>query len=305
MRKRQLGVAVVLAMGVVAMAALAATAMVTTQSTWSRENELTADHVQAQTLIRAGADWARAILGDDRRLSDIDYLGEPWAMRLPPMSVESGELSGYIEDEQGKFNVNNMIKGGKANPAQVAHFTRLLSLLGLPAGLAGSLVDWLDSDSEPQPQGGAEDSAYASQQPPYLAANRAITDIAELALVQGFDDNARRRLRPFLTALPSFTTVNANTAPAEVLAAIMDGLGLDAARELVAQRNRTYFRNRDDLLRQLPQGVILAVEDISFGSDYFMASLRVTIGGAQAHGSALLARGTGTGWPNIVWSKTL
>ncbi len=56
----QRGVAVVLAMGVVALAAIAAAAMLASQSTWSRHAELSAEHVQAQALVRAGVDWARA-----------------------------------------------------------------------------------------------------------------------------------------------------------------------------------------------------------------------------------------------------
>ncbi len=305
MRARQLGVAIVLAMGVVAMAAMAATAMMITQSTWSRESELTADHVQAQTLIQAGVDWARAVLSDDRRLGDIDHLDEPWALRLPPMSVETGELAGYIEDQQGRFNLNNVVKGGKVNVVQLGHFQRLLSLLGLPAALAGTLADWIDADSEPQPQGGAEDAVYLALQPPYLAANRPLVDPSELALVQGFDDNVRARLRPFVSALPVFTAVNVNTAPPEVIAAVIEGLGLDGARDLIAQRDRAYFRDNDDLLRHLPQGVMVATEDISFGSDYFMTTLRVTIGSAQARGTALLARGPAGNWPAIVWRKSL
>ena len=305
MRTRQLGVAIVLAMGVVALAAMAATAMMITQSTWSRESELTADHVQAQTLVLAGVDWARAVLSDDRRLGNIDHLGEPWALRLPPMSVETGELAGYIEDQQGLFNLNNLVKGGKVNVVQLGHFQRLLSLLDLPAALSGTLVDWIDADSEPQPQGGAEDAVYLALQPPYLAANRPLTDLSELALVRGFDDGVRARLRPFVSALPAFTAVNVNTAPPEVLAAVIDGLGLDGARELIAQRDRAYFRDSNDLIRHLPQGVLVAVENISFGSDYFMTTLRVTIGSAQARGTALLARGAVGSWPAIVWRKAL
>jgi general secretion pathway protein K len=304
MRTRQLGVAIVLAMGVVALAAMAATAMMITQSTWSRESELTVDHTQAQTLIQAGVDWARAILSDDRRLGNVDHLGEPWAMRLPPMSVESGELSGYIEDQQGLFNLNNVVKGGKVNAPQLAHFQRLLSLLSLPSALADTLADWIDADSDPLPQG-AEDETYMAMQPPYLAANRPLADLSELALVRGFDGAVRARLRPFVTALPVFTPVNVNTAPPEVLAAVIDGLGLDGARELVAQRERSYFNSRDDLIRHLPQGVTVSIEDTSFGSNYFMTTLRVTIGGAQARGTALLVRSAAAGWPAIVWKKTL
>ena len=302
MRARQHGVAIVLAMGVVALAALAAIAMMVAQSTWSRQVELTAGHAQAQLLTQAGLDWARAVLSDDRRSNSVDHLGEPWALRLPPMPVENGELSGYIEDQQGKFNLNNLVKSGKVNLAQLAHFQRLLSVLGLPTALAGALTDWIDADSEPQPQDGAEDAYYLSLQPPYLAANRPLIDVAELALVRGFDDNVRARLRPFVSALPVFTPVNMNTASPEVIAAVVDGLGLDGARALVEKRARAYFPDRTDLLNQLPRGVLVATEDISFSSDYFIATTRVTIGGAQARGSALLARGI-AGWPAIVWRK--
>ena len=304
MSAKQRGVAIVLAMGVVALAAMAATAVMITQSTWSRESELTAGHVQAQALIQAGVDWSRAVLASDRRSNNVDHLGEPWALRLPPMPVENGELAGYIEDQQGLFNLNNLVKGGKVNLAQLAHFQRLLSVLGLPAALAGALVDWIDADSEPQPQGGAEDETYLALQPPYLAANRPLTDVAELALVRGFDDSVRARLRPFVTALPRFTAVNANTASPEVLAAVVEGLGLDGARAVVAQRERAYFRSWDEFFRQLPPGLIVPTENISVSSDYFMATLRVTIGGAQARAVALLARGNPGDWPAIVWRKT-
>ena len=292
-----------LAMGVVAVAALAATAILVSQSTWSRQVELTAGRAQAQLLIQAGLDWARAVLSDDRRASSVDHLGEPWALRLPPIPVDNGSLAGYIEDQQGKFNLNNLVKDGKVNLAQLAHFRRLLSVLDLPPTLAGALADWIDADSDPQPQGGAEDEYYGSLQPPYLAANRPLTDVAELALVRGFDDNVRARLRPFVTALPRATAVNANTATPEVLAAVVEGLGIDGARTLVAQRERAYFRNFSDFFNQLPAGVVAPAEGISVGSDYFIATTRITIGGAQARGSALLSREK-AGWPAIVWRKS-
>lgn len=304
MRARQHGVAIVLAMGVVALAAMTATAMMVTQSTWSRQNELALEHVQAQTLIQVGVDWTRALLSDDRRASNVDHLGEPWALRLPPIPVENGTLSGQIEDQQGKFNFNNLVKDGKINLSQLAHFRRLLSILGLPADLAGALADWIDTDNEPQPEGGAEDAYYLGLQPPYLAANRPLIDVGELVLVRGFDDGVRARLSPFVSALPVFTAVNVNTASPEVLAAVVDGLDLDGARALVEKRQQTYFRDRTDFLNQLPRDALAAPEDISFSSNYFMVQLRVIIGSAQARSVALLSR-TGANWPIIIWRKML
>jgi general secretion pathway protein K len=304
MRTRQRGVAIVLAMGVVALAAMAAAAIMVSQSTWSRQVELTNDHIQARAVLLAGADWARAVLADDRRVSTVDHLGEPWALKLPPMSVENGELVGQIEDQQGAFNLNNLVTQGKLNLAQFAHFRKLLATLGLPDELADTLADWIDEDSQPQPRDGAEDAYYLALDPPYVAANRPLIDVTELALVRGFTDNVRARLRPYVTALPRATAVNVNTATPEVLDSIVEGLELGSAQTLVAQRDRIYFRDTADFTSRLPTGAAVAGGDIGVSSDYFIATLRVSIGGAQARGKALFDR-TGPGWPTIVWRKYL
>ncbi len=304
MKARQRGVAIVLAMGVVALAATAATAIMVSQSTWSRQSELTRDHVQAQILVQAGVDWSRAVLSEDRRASSLDHLGEPWALRLAPIPVDNGEIAGYIEDQQGLFNVNHLVKEGKFSLAQLARFQRLLAILGLPIELADSLADWIDADSDPQSEGGAEDRYYLALEPPYLAANRPLADLSELALVRGFDDNVRARLRPFVTALPRYTQINVNTAPAEVLAAVVDGLDLDTARALIAQRDKTYFRSTADFTRQVNLRGATGAEEITVSSDYFMVTLRATIGQSEARGMALLAR-EDMRWPAVIWKKTL
>lgn len=304
MKMRQRGVAIVLAMGVVALAAMAATAILVSQAIWSRQTELSADHVQARAVLQAGADWARAVLSDDRRINRVDHLGEPWALKLPTVRVESGELVGRIVDQQGAFNLNNLVTQGKVSLAQLAHFRRLLEILNLPEELADALADWIDEDNQPQPRYGAEDRYYLALDPPYLTANQPLTDLDELALVRGFDDNVRARLRPYVTALPRFTAVNVNTAPPGVLSAVIEGLDLGGAQRLVTQRDLAYYRSAEDFRKRLPGGAEAAATDITVSSDYFMATLRVTVGGAQARGKALLARGA-VGWPVVVWRKTL
>ena len=278
MRTPQRGVAIVLAMGVVALAALTATAMVVSQGTWARQAELTAGHVQAQLMIQAGLDWSRAMLSDDRLASNVDHPGEPWALQLPPIPVDNGSLAGRIEDEQGKFNLNNLLRNGKVDPVHLAQFQRLLSMLGLPPALASALAGWFEANNGP------------------------LIDTADLALVRGFDDKVRARLRQFVTALPRSTAVNANTAPPEVLSAVIDGLSIDDARALVAQRERSYIRDFSDFFKRLPAGITVPTADVSVQSDFFLATMQVTIGGAQAQGSALLVRGS-SGWPAIAWRK--
>jgi general secretion pathway protein K len=303
MRRTERGVAIVMAMGVVSLAAIVATAILASQAAWARRVELSAQHAQALELLQAGGDWARAVLSDDRRSNSIDHPGEPWAMRLPPMPVENGELVGHIEDQQGLFNLNNVVTDGKLNTVQFARFQRLLSLLGLPVPLADALADWIDADDKPQPGHGAEDEYYLSLDPPYRPANRPLIDIDELALVRGFDASVRARLAPFVAALPGITPINVNTASPEVLATVVEGLELDAARLIVARRNVTYYRSNADFLAQLPKGAIAPDQDIRVGSDYFMATLRVNSGGAQVQGKALFARLEVARWPTVVWRK--
>lgn len=304
MTGRQQGAALLMAMAIMAVAAIAATTMLVALSTWSRQAGLVTDRVQAEELVMAGADWTRAMLFDDRRSSgDLDYDGEPWALRLPPIPFENGELAGQIEDQQGLFNLNNLVRNGKLDVTQYVRFQRLLSILGLPVQLAGTLADWLDADSIVQPAGGAEDAYYGALSHPYLTANRPLMDVDELAMVRGFDTSVRVRLAPFVTALPATTALNVNTAPAEVLAAVVDGLDLDSARTLVARRNGLFYRNNADFLSQLGNGASVPSQDIRVGSDYFLVSLRVTYGKARARGQILLARTNPSRWPDVVWRK--
>ena len=49
---------------------------------------------------------ARQILYDDAQHSAIDHLGEPWALALPPIPLDNGEVRGAIIDAQARLNVN-------------------------------------------------------------------------------------------------------------------------------------------------------------------------------------------------------
>jgi general secretion pathway protein K len=302
MKTGQRGVAIVLAMGVAALAAITATAIMVSQSTWARQRELAAGHVQAQSIVRAGIDWARLMLYEDRRAGSVDHLGEPWALKLTPIPFDNGTINGAIEDQQAAFNLNNLLAGELINRVELARLRRLLVILDLPPALADALADWIDADSEPLSSDGAEDGYYQALSPPYLAANRPLADVAELALVRGFDDAVRARLRPFVTALPRYTQLNINTASAEALAANIDGLDLDAARALVAQRERAYFTSAADLANRLAGRFGLPVSGVAFASDYFLVNVRVNVGAAQSRGAALLARES-AGWPAVVWQK--
>jgi general secretion pathway protein K len=287
--RAQRGVAVVVAVLVVALATSTAAYILWHQSLWLRQVENITARAQADALARAAAAWAAAILAEDDPA--IDHLGETWARRMPPFPAEHAELAGSIADEQAKFNVNNLAGEGGANPQQLLAFQRLLGAAGLPAALAEGVLDWLDADDAVTPPNGAEDQHYLALDPPYRAANRRIADIAELARVKGFDARAVARLEPFVTALPAETTVNVNTAPPAVLRALLPGLGPEDATRIIERRRQRPFASRDEFVRALPARPAASIDtQIDVRSRFFRADATVRLGRVTTGYRALFER---------------
>lgn len=301
-KNRQQGVAIIIVILIVALASTLAVYISQQQSLWQRQVEAEFDRGQARRLNIAGIDWARAVLADDGRSNSIDHEGEIWALRLPAMPVEGGQVIGVIEDRQGLFNLNNLVRNGSSSQPSMAQFQRLLGTLGLPGDLAYSLADWMDSDSETQVAGGAEDNYYLGLPAPYRCANRELIELGELSLVKGFDTRTIDRLRPYVSVLPGATPINVNFAPAEVLAAVIENLSLSDARQIVQQRHASPFQSIDDFKQRLPHGGIQILNnDISVSSQFFWVTGRAKVGAAQVSAQALLQRSGA--WPKVIWQN--
>ncbi len=300
---RQRGVAVIMVLLIVAIATTLATYMAQQQSLWQRQVESQFERTQTRYLGVAGVDWARAVLADDAHSSKTDHEKEMWTLRLPAIPVEGGEVIGSIEDRQGLFNLNNIVRNGVSSAPDVAQFQRLLALLGLPAELATALADWMDTDSEAQYPGGAEDVYYLALERAYRTANRPLAELGELVRVKGYSGNIIARLQPFVSVLPGPTTINVNFAPAEVLAAILKNMSLSDARILVHQRKDQPFDDVADFKDRLQQfgGVQVVDSDISVISQFFWVTGHATVGQAQVTTHALLQRVNN--WPTVVWQS--
>lgn len=286
----QRGVAVVLAMLVVALAASTATYMLWAESLWLRQVENLVARAQADSVARAATQWATAILAEDD--ATIDHLNEAWARRLPALPAEGAVLNGGIADEQAKFNVNNLVRGAAPSPADVAVLQRLLGQVGLPATLADAIVDWIDPDDTVTQGAGAEDLDYLAREPSYRAPNRALADVGELAHVKGMTPEALARLAPHITALPDETPVNVNTASAAVLLAMVPALSAAEAARVVEERARAPFRAIEDFQRALPPAGAAKIDGpIDIKSRYFSAEATVRVGRVTAGYRALIERG--------------
>lgn len=296
---REKGVALLMALLVVALATSVAAYVAWQSNAWVSQLQSQEAQAQASQMARGGIEFARYILKIDN--PQVDYLGENWAQKMPTMPVDGGTLAGSIEDAQSRFNLNNLVQGGKASEPDVAIFRRLLQLLQMPPGLADAVVDWMDVDQETRSPGGAEDNVYLARNPPYRTSGQPLATIDELVHVQGFDAAMVERLRPFVTALPGRTTINVNTAPDIVLAAVFDGMELSQAETIAHARPQLFFANKSDFLAQLPASVgQLHDADYDVHSSYFLASDHVQMGQAQVNLRALLYR-NGQGLPTVIW----
>lgn len=300
-RARQRGVAVILALLIVMLAATLAAYMAQQQDLWQRQVENQFNWTQARKIGIAAIDWARAVLADDARANNYDHDSEIWTKHLPAASVEDGEIMGTIEDQQGLFNLNNLAHNGVSSMADMARFKRLLALLDLPLELAPALADWLDADNETQYPGGAEDAYYLALPQPYRTANRPLVELDELLLVKGFDMATLNRLRPYVSVLPTPTPINVNFAPPEVLAAVIDGLTISEARLMVQQRVGQPFKTVGEFGLRLPPRKQVPDGMVTVSSQFFMVRGYANFGRSQVVTEALLQR-VGA-WPSVVWQN--
>ncbi len=301
---RQRGIALITVILIVALATTVASFVAWRQQVWTRQVENLRDASQGEAVVRAGIDWAGAILSEDRRKNAVDHLGEPWAQQVA-LPVERGRVAGGISDQQARFNLNNLVRNSQASGADIAVFQRLLDELELPATLVDAVVDWIDSNSVPHGADGAEDAYYLARPTPYYPANRPLVDLAELSLVRGYDQAVIDRLSPYVCVLPVPTPVNVNTAGPEVLAAVIPGLTLDDARHLVEERGEG-SESLADFRGKLTAAQALGLQEqlINVASDFFLVDLNAEFGRVKQHYLALYQR-QGQNWPLLIWLKQL
>lgn len=298
--KRIHGAAIVLAMLIAALAAAVAATVFADQQRWSRTVEHRRDAVQAQALVMAGVQWARQILDEDARRSQIDHLGEPWALALPPIPLDNGEIRGAIVDAQGRLNINALGATATTVGPERLRIAALFAGRGVNVALLDAIADWIDADGVTRP-GGAEDTYYAALPAPGLAANAPMLRVAEITAVKGVTAQALAAVAPFLSALPMGTSLNVNTAPPEVLATLFAALTGDQLAALVADRTAKPFTTIADFRARLPDGAALSSESaLSVRSNYFYVTVEARQGVTAARARALLRRDSGE-WPIVVW----
>jgi general secretion pathway protein K len=227
-------------------------------------------------------------------------LAQAWAQPTQPLPITPendpegepiGTLQGQLEDMQGRFNLNNLghvisVNGKiEQDPQPLEQFQRLLIAAGLEAKWAGIARDWIDADDQPGNPDGAEDAVYTAQSPPYRTGNWPMTSPSELMNLPGFGADRYRKIAPYVTALPSATApINICTAPGIVLESLADNLSGEYARDpelLTSARASGCFPEVQTFTNILGPNAAKLTKLYSDTSSYFRLTTRVTLGTTQ------------------------
>jgi len=280
--RHQQGVALLMALLLVAVVTVLASAILWRVDIWVTQIKVLRDARQAHRLVMGGVDWARSVVYErQRQRVSKDHLGEAWATRVPPIPVAGGEISGQMFDEQSKFNMAWLLAG---DPYAWGQYERLLQALGLPPSLAGALKSAL--------------SGKVSERIRYMGT-------ASLETLPGYTPEVIEKLGKYITLLPNMNSkLNVNTAPVELIYAIVPGLSLQQAKEIIDRRAAAPFEYTPDFYTLLTGDVRdkFRTESISVRSDFFRVEVHATFEQGRASAVALLRRKP-SAWPDIVWMK--
>ena len=242
---RQRGIALLVAIVMFAIATTVASAITYNKAMAARRAAATFTLEQALQAGMAAESFAAIVLEDNGKKTKTQ-INDPWAEPFGPVEIEGTGvwIQAQLEDLSGRFNLNSIVafqppplSAYKVDTHQYEVFQEILRSLDIDLRYADLLVDWIDPDSQPEPQGG-EDTMYLTQVPPYRPPNTFITHASELLALPGFGAENYAKIAPLVTALLNTEMVNTCTA---------SGLVLDATAN--DPQGNVAYRNQD--LRKL------------------------------------------------------
>ena len=268
--RRSRGAALLIAMSLLVLVTTLAAGMVWQQHRAIQVEAAERSRTQSAWILNGALDWARLILREDARSGGPTALSEPWATPLAEARLstflaadkdhnssdaDSGPdafLSGSIVDLQSRYNLRNLVDGNKIVETELPILQRLCEAAGAPTDTAARIAEglraaWAGGDTQ------------GSGVP---LAPRTVTQLQWL----GIDPAVLERLQNFVVLLPIRTTVNINTADAEVIAAVTPGLDPGAAQALVQTRQRGAYKTVEMAKNQAK---LLDPKNVGVTSNYF------------------------------------
>lgn len=262
---------------------------------------------QARGFAYAAEALAVIRIGDllERSQGKVSLLGG-WSDR--PFALPLGEMAGggsavaRVTDGGNCFNLNGLAQVVPGQPGvlignaiEVAHFAKLMRLIGIPdqvaQQVAGATADWIDSDQNPQGSGG-EDALYLARDPPYRTGGALMADVSEMRMVAGVTPELYATLRPWICALPEArpTMVNINTLAPEqaplVAMAQVDTISPGSIAQALLRRPPQGYADASAFWSQMVG--VGGAGGVATTSRWFALRIDVTLGGVRVEERALV-----------------
>lgn len=283
MKNSKKAVALVITLWVLVLLSLIGLAFVRTVRVDARISRYHKNNLQALLLAKSGLTVLTAdILADNNEFDSLseDYLRkysytkEEMEKKSPGNSLrefevkdKDGKLLGTysvrITDEMGKFNIN-VIDESMDNMVKYL-FDSVQS--DNKEGIVDSILDWIDPDDLHR-LNGAEEEYYKEFSSPYHCKNGPLDTLEEMLLIKGitpqifYGTGKSKGIASLVRVYPSkegSVRINVNTAPIEVLRAVLKEFGESLPQSILEQRSGRDgiepseddepFKNTQDILK--------------------------------------------------------
>ncbi|HMS25829.1 MAG TPA: type II secretion system minor pseudopilin GspK [Burkholderiaceae bacterium] len=251
--------------------------------------------VQVAWLLIGALDWSRLILRIDGKAGTTDHLAEPWAVALQESRLSTflaadqnntggltaeesidAFLSGQVVDAQSKLNIYNIIDKGTVSQPDFDAFSRLFNLMNIPISELENMTKQIklatDTDSN---------NPIAPLMP---------HRIHQLSWL-GLSATTFQKLAPYIQLINERTPVNLNTAPAEVIFAVIPDLQIADAKLAIATREQKHFSSLEDAAQLNPAfGKKLTPNQHSVSTRFFEVRGRLRLDSVVVEEQSLVRR---------------
>lgn len=266
------GSALLSALFLMTLVAIAATAMSTRLQLDIYRTRLSIQSDQAQLASQVVGFWTMdKLVNPLTKMSLLDDEGKVLDYPASMVNIYPNiKINGRVYDLQARFNLNNL-----QNTTYLPVFIRLMknTITNVDMkklnDIANATVLWINPYN---PARGLDNIAvsYSKETPSYLPGYQMMQSISEFRLVFGVSSTIYRSLKPWITALPSITPININTASPQVLKALGNGLTDEQLNELLALRDaKGQFESKDIFI--LVSKFNIPAQQITIQSEYFMS----------------------------------
>ncbi len=266
------GSALLSALFLMTLVAIAATAMSTRLQLDIYRTRLFIQSDRLALASQAVGFWAMARLSDPQK--KLLLLGDKGRVLDYPTSLKSlypgVSLQGSVYDLQARFNLNNL-----TNKAFQPILLRLLmnnvnkTDMKTLKFIVGATENWVSPYQLDRGQD-ALMTYYSQQKPPYLPGYQPMLSVSEFRTVAGVSADIYQSLLPLLTALPTVTMINLNTASMPVLRALGNGLTREQAEAIIELRLEKEQLDSGDL-QLIANKYAIPIQQISIQSEYYLS----------------------------------